>query len=45
MFNKAAHLWGNIVVRIMEIGLFIGFFIHIIQGYVLETKPGQGKRL
>src|SRR4029078_4160120 len=39
MFNKAAHFMGaTIVVRIMEVGLFIGFFIHINQGYVLESK-------
>lgn len=39
MFNKAAHFMGStVVIRILEIGLFIGFFIHIIQGYVLEAK-------
>lgn len=39
MFNKAAHFMGStVVIRIMEIGLFVGFFIHIIQGYVLEVK-------
>jgi succinate dehydrogenase / fumarate reductase cytochrome b subunit len=39
MFNKAAHFMGDtVVIRIMEIGLFIGFIIHIVQGYVLETK-------
>ncbi|HYJ38474.1 MAG TPA: succinate dehydrogenase cytochrome b subunit [Chitinophagaceae bacterium] len=39
MFNKAAQFMGDtIVVRIMEVGLFIGFIIHIIQGYVLESK-------
>jgi succinate dehydrogenase / fumarate reductase cytochrome b subunit len=39
MFNKAAHFMGStVVIRIMEIGLFIVFFIHIIQGYVLEAK-------
>jgi succinate dehydrogenase / fumarate reductase cytochrome b subunit len=39
MFNKAAHFMGaSYVIRIMEIGLFIGFIIHIIQGYVLEAK-------
>jgi succinate dehydrogenase / fumarate reductase cytochrome b subunit len=39
MFNKSAHFMGTtVVVRIMEIGLFIGIFIHIIQGYVLESK-------
>lgn len=39
MFNKAAHFMGStVVIRIMEIGLFLIFFIHIIQGYVLEVK-------
>jgi succinate dehydrogenase / fumarate reductase cytochrome b subunit len=39
MFNKGAHFMGDtIVIRIIEVGLFIGFFIHIIQGYVLESK-------
>lgn len=37
MFNEAAHFMGaTIVIRILEVGLFIGIFIHIIQGYVLE---------
>ena len=39
MFNKAAHFMGSsVVIRIIEIGLFIGFIIHIIQGYVLAGK-------
>lgn len=39
MFNKAAHFMGSsYVIRILEIGLFIGFFIHIIQGYILEFQ-------
>jgi succinate dehydrogenase / fumarate reductase cytochrome b subunit len=39
MFNKAAHFMGStVVIRIIEIGLFIGFFIHIIQGLVLEVQ-------
>lgn len=39
MFNKAAHFMGSsYVIRIIEIGLFIGFFLHIIQGYVLEVQ-------
>lgn len=39
MFNKAAHFMGSsIVIRILEIGLFLGFFVHIIQGYVLEAQ-------
>lgn len=39
MFNKAAHFMGSsVLIRIIEIGLFIGFLIHIIQGYVLEAQ-------
>ncbi|HVT83783.1 MAG TPA: succinate dehydrogenase cytochrome b subunit [Chitinophagaceae bacterium] len=39
MFNKAAHFMGSmIVIRIIEVGLFVGFFIHIIQGLVLEFQ-------
>jgi len=39
MFNNAAHFMGSsYVIRIMEIGLFVGFFVHIIQGYMLEAK-------
>ncbi|MBZ5855936.1 succinate dehydrogenase cytochrome b subunit [Flavihumibacter profundi] len=39
MFNKAAHFMGStVLIRIMEIGLFIGFIIHIVQGYVLEVR-------
>jgi succinate dehydrogenase / fumarate reductase cytochrome b subunit len=37
MFNKAAHFMGStVLIRILEIGLFAGILIHIIQGYVLE---------
>src|ERR1700712_4195738 len=36
MFNKAAHFMASmVVIRVMEIGLFVGFIIHIIQGLVL----------
>jgi len=39
MFNRAAHFMGSsYVIRILEIGLFVGFFIHIIQGYSLEAR-------
>src|SRR5438067_11453622 len=39
MFNRAAHFMGDsYVIRIIEIGLFVGFIIHIIQGYVVEVK-------
>ncbi|MEP7374035.1 MAG: succinate dehydrogenase cytochrome b subunit [Chitinophagaceae bacterium] len=44
MFNKAAHFMGaTIVIRIMEVGLFVGIFLHIIQGYML-TASNQAKR-
>jgi succinate dehydrogenase / fumarate reductase cytochrome b subunit len=39
MFNKAAHFMGSSwLIRLMEIGLFAVFIVHIIQGYVLEAK-------
>jgi succinate dehydrogenase / fumarate reductase cytochrome b subunit len=42
MFNRAAHFMGStIITRILEIVLFIGFLIHIIQGYVVEAKNRQ----
>src|SRR6185503_18743383 len=46
MFNKAAHFMGDtIVIRIIEVFLFIGFFIHIIQGYVLEAKNRATRKI
>ena len=39
MFNRAAYFMGNsLVIRIMEIGLFAGIILHIIQGYAVEAK-------
>lgn len=39
MFNKAAHFMGStIVTRILEMVLFAGFIVHIIQGYVIEAR-------
>ncbi|MEO6314423.1 MAG: succinate dehydrogenase cytochrome b subunit [Chitinophagaceae bacterium] len=39
MFNKAAHFMGaTVVVRILEVGLFAGIILHIVQGYVLTAK-------
>lgn len=36
MFNRAAHYMGStVVIRILEVGLFAGFFLHIIQGLML----------
>lgn len=44
MFNRAAHFMGsNVVPRILEVGLFAGIFLHIIQGYLL-TLENRSKR-
>jgi succinate dehydrogenase cytochrome b subunit len=46
MFNRAAHFMGSsYVIRILEIGLFLGFFIHIIQGYVLEFQNRSKRKI
>lgn len=47
MFNRAAHFMGStVLIRIMEIGLFAGFILHIVQGLMLEvdnrSKRKQG---
>ncbi len=44
MFNKAAHFMAaTVVIRILEVGLFIVIFLHIIQGYLL-TVQNNAKR-
>ncbi len=47
MFNQGAHFMGsNVVPRILEIGLFAGLILHIVQGLMLElsnrSKRGVG---
>lgn len=43
-FNKAAHFLGaNWIMHLLEIGLFVGFILHIIQGLVL-TAQNRKKR-
>jgi succinate dehydrogenase / fumarate reductase, cytochrome b subunit len=45
MFNKAAHFMGStVLIRIAEIGLFLGIFLHIIQGLMLEFQ-NRSKRI
>jgi succinate dehydrogenase / fumarate reductase cytochrome b subunit len=45
MFNRAAHFMGsNAVPRILEVGLFLGFFLHIIQGWMLEWQNRQKRK-
>jgi succinate dehydrogenase / fumarate reductase cytochrome b subunit len=44
MFNRAANFMGsNVIPRILEVGLFLGIFLHIIQGYML-TAENRSKR-
>ena len=39
MFNLASHFMGTtVVVRIVEVGLFAGLLLHIVQGLVLEVQ-------
>ncbi|MDR3713914.1 MAG: succinate dehydrogenase cytochrome b subunit [Puia sp.] len=39
MFNVAAHFMGStVVMRILEIGLFVFFVLHIVQAYTLEVQ-------
>jgi succinate dehydrogenase / fumarate reductase cytochrome b subunit len=39
VFNRAANFLGeNVVPRILEIGLFLFFILHIVQGLVLEVQ-------
>ncbi|HEY8733959.1 MAG TPA: succinate dehydrogenase cytochrome b subunit [Puia sp.] len=39
MFNLASHFMATtVVIRIIEVGLFAGLLLHIIQGYVLEVQ-------
>ncbi|MBC7949548.1 MAG: succinate dehydrogenase cytochrome b subunit [Chitinophagaceae bacterium] len=46
MFNKAAHFMGSsVVIRIMEIGLFVGILIHAIQAYVLYVQNTSKRKI
>ena len=39
IFNRVANFLGaNAVPRVIEIGLFLFFILHIVQGYVLEAE-------
>lgn len=43
-FNIAAEFMAkNLVIRTMEIGLFLGFIIHIVDGLYLEFKNRQAR--
>lgn len=46
MFNTAAHFMGaTVVIRILEIGLFVFIFIHIIQGIVITITNKQKRKI
>jgi succinate dehydrogenase / fumarate reductase, cytochrome b subunit len=46
MFNRAADFMGKtVVIRIMEIVLFLGFFVHIIQGLMLEASNRAKRKI
>ncbi|MDI9366671.1 MAG: succinate dehydrogenase cytochrome b subunit [Flavobacterium sp.] len=46
MFNKGAHFMGsNVVPRILEIGLFAGFILHIVQAYGLTLKNKKARTI
>ncbi|MFN8289623.1 MAG: succinate dehydrogenase cytochrome b subunit [Chitinophagaceae bacterium] len=39
MFNAGAHFMGStVVIRILEVGLMLGFVLHIVQGLMLEFQ-------
>jgi succinate dehydrogenase / fumarate reductase cytochrome b subunit len=44
MFNKAAHFMAStVLIRIMEVGLFAGIILHIVQGYLLELQNRKSR--
>jgi succinate dehydrogenase / fumarate reductase cytochrome b subunit len=46
MFNMAANFMGaTVVMRILEIGLFLGFILHIVQAYILEVQNRQKRAI
>lgn len=46
MFNKGAHFMGaNWVPRILEIGLFAGLILHIVQGLMLTLSNRQKRSI
>jgi succinate dehydrogenase / fumarate reductase cytochrome b subunit len=44
LFNEAAHFMAhNIVIRIMEVGLFVGLLLHVVQALVLTLKNNKAR--
>jgi succinate dehydrogenase / fumarate reductase, cytochrome b subunit len=45
MFNLASHFMATtVLIRIMEVGLFAGLLLHIVQGLVLEVQNRSRRR-
>ncbi len=46
MFNLASHFMGTtVVIRILEVGLFAGLLLHIIQGLIVEIQNRTRRRI
>jgi succinate dehydrogenase / fumarate reductase, cytochrome b subunit len=44
MFNTYAHFMGtNYIVHILEVGLFLGIILHIVQAYMLYAYNKQAR--
>lgn len=45
MFNRAAHFMGStVVIRLMEVVLFAGLILHMIQGWILEVQNRKTRK-
>jgi len=46
MFNLASHFMATtVVIRIVEVGLFVGLLLHIVQGLVLEVQNRSRRKI
>lgn len=46
LFNEAAHFMGtNVIIRTMEIGLFAGIILHIVQAYILAANNAKARNV
>ncbi|MBS1760796.1 MAG: succinate dehydrogenase cytochrome b subunit [Bacteroidetes bacterium] len=46
MFNAGAHFMGStVVVRILEIGLMVGFLLHAVQGIMIEIQNRSKRKI
>jgi succinate dehydrogenase / fumarate reductase, cytochrome b subunit len=44
IYNKASHFMShNIIVRVLEVGLFLGLLLHIIQAYVVTYQNNKAR--